>query len=40
MLAVYLQIKTLKALRDVIAEGEKIVLYGPNGAGKSTVIHQ
>jgi energy-coupling factor transporter ATP-binding protein EcfA2 len=39
MLAVYLQIKTLKALRDVIAEGEKIVLYGPNGAGKSTVIH-
>jgi ABC-type molybdenum transport system ATPase subunit/photorepair protein PhrA len=34
---VHLQIKALKALRDVAIDGEKVVLYGPNGAGKSTI---
>jgi hypothetical protein len=34
-----IQIKTLKMLKDVVIEGDKVVLYGPNGAGKSTVIH-
>jgi ABC-type arginine transport system ATPase subunit len=34
-----IQIKALKMLKDVVIEGEKVVLYGPNGAGKSTVIH-
>jgi len=36
---VLIQIKALKTLRDVIIEGDKVVLYGPNGSGKSTVIH-
>ena len=35
----FVQIKALKTLRDVVIEGEKVVLYGPNGAGKSAVIH-
>ena len=26
-------------MRDVVIEGDKVVLYGPNGSGKSTVIH-
>jgi len=34
-----IQIKTLKMLKDVVIEGDKVVLYGPNGSGKSTVIH-
>jgi ABC-type arginine transport system ATPase subunit len=34
-----IQIKTLKTLKDVVIEGDKVVLYGPNGSGKSTVIH-
>ena len=34
-----IQIKALKMLKDVVIEGEKVVLYGPNGSGKSTVIH-
>ncbi len=34
-----IQIKTLKTMRDVVIEGDKVVLYGPNGSGKSTVIH-
>jgi hypothetical protein len=34
-----IQIKALKTLRDVVIEGDKVVLYGPNGSGKSTVIH-
>lgn len=34
-----IQIKTLKMLKDMVIEGDKVVLYGPNGAGKSTVIH-
>jgi energy-coupling factor transporter ATP-binding protein EcfA2 len=34
-----IQIKTLKMLKDVVIEGDKVILYGPNGAGKSTVIH-
>jgi len=34
-----IQIKALKMLKDVVIEGDKVVLYGPNGAGKSTVIH-
>jgi ABC-type molybdenum transport system ATPase subunit/photorepair protein PhrA len=36
---VLVQIKALKTLRDVVIEGDKVVLYGPNGSGKSTVIH-
>jgi energy-coupling factor transporter ATP-binding protein EcfA2 len=36
---VLLQIKKLKILKDIVIEGEKIVLYGPNGGGKSTIIH-
>jgi ABC-type molybdenum transport system ATPase subunit/photorepair protein PhrA len=36
---VLIQIKALKTLRDVVIEGDKVVLYGPNGSGKSTVIH-
>jgi energy-coupling factor transporter ATP-binding protein EcfA2 len=36
---VFIQIKALKTLRDVVIEGDKMVLYGPNGSGKSTVIH-
>jgi hypothetical protein len=36
---VFIQIKALKTLRDVVIEGDKVVLYGPNGSGKSTVIH-
>lgn len=35
----FIQIKALKTLRDVVIEGDKMVLYGPNGSGKSTVIH-
>ena len=35
----FIQIKALKTLRDVVIEGDKVVLYGPNGSGKSTVIH-
>ncbi|MCC6032299.1 MAG: AAA family ATPase [Pyrobaculum sp.] len=34
-----IQIKALKMLKDVVIEGDKVVLYGPNGSGKSTVIH-
>ncbi len=34
-----IQIKALKMMKDVVIEGDKVVLYGPNGAGKSTVIH-
>ncbi len=26
-------------MRDMVIEGDKVVLYGPNGSGKSTVIH-
>jgi hypothetical protein len=36
---VLIQIKALKTLKDVVIEGDKVVLYGPNGSGKSTVIH-
>jgi energy-coupling factor transporter ATP-binding protein EcfA2 len=36
---VLIQIKALKTLRDVVIEGDRVVLYGPNGSGKSTVIH-
>jgi energy-coupling factor transporter ATP-binding protein EcfA2 len=36
---VLIQVKALKTLRDVVIEGDKVVLYGPNGSGKSTVIH-
>jgi ABC-type molybdenum transport system ATPase subunit/photorepair protein PhrA len=34
-----IQIKALKTMRDVVIEGDKVVLYGPNSSGKSTVIH-
>ncbi len=33
------QIKALKTMRDMVIEGDKVVLYGPNSSGKSTVIH-
>jgi ABC-type molybdenum transport system ATPase subunit/photorepair protein PhrA len=39
LLNMLVQIKALKTLRDVVIEGDKVVLYGPNGSGKSTVIH-
>jgi ABC-type molybdenum transport system ATPase subunit/photorepair protein PhrA len=39
LLNMLIQIKALKMLKDVVIEGEKVVVYGPNGAGKSTVIH-
>ena len=26
-------------MRDMVIEGDKVVLYGPNSSGKSTVIH-
>jgi predicted ATPase len=34
-----IQIKALKTMRDIVIEGDKVVLYGPNSSGKSTVIH-
>ena len=26
-------------MRDMVIEGDKVVLYGPNNSGRSTVIH-
>jgi ABC-type molybdenum transport system ATPase subunit/photorepair protein PhrA len=36
---VLIQIKALKTMRDMVIEGDKVVLYGLNSSGKSTVIH-
>jgi ABC-type polar amino acid transport system ATPase subunit len=34
-----IQIKVLKTMREMVIEGNKVVIYGPNSSGKSTVIH-